>query len=177
MKKILLLLLIIAMPIAAANIECGDVFVVNFHYDNGVITYKDKVIKCGYAPDRKIQPDGCYTAELISLDDESLYSFNFCVPLNVNVDSSDSGELSGGMIVLNETDFALIFPYYDQTKSIIIYNSRRYKVAEIPLTEEQFIQQRSWLWIWLLILLFLIAGYMAYRHHRRREEVQKVLET
>ena len=173
--RLMILLLILVVPIVSANIECGDVFVVNFHYDNGVISYKDKVIKCGYAPDRRIQPEECYTAEMISIDGESLYSFDFCVPLNVNVDSSESGELSGGMVVLNETDFALIFPYYDEAKSITILNPRKYQVLEVPLIEEQFIQKRSFWWVFLLILVVLIGSYIVYKHYKNKQIVTKNL--
>ena len=123
-KLSILLLLILIMPIVIAEAECSKVVITNFNYDNGIITYKGKVIKCGYAPDRKIQPIGGYTAEILSIGNQPLYSFKFQIPLKFNFDLSDpiTKSLSGGMLILNETDFALIFPYYDNAKSIIIYN-------------------------------------------------------
>lgn len=165
-RTVLFLVFILLMPIVAA----GRVFVVKFNYDDGLITYKDKVIKYGYAPDRRIQPLEGYRAEMVSIDDNVLYSFKFDIPLRLNVDLSDSEKaLSGGMLILNETDFALVFPYYDRAKSIVIYNPRGYDVLIIPLIEEQFMQQKSSLWFLVLIVLLLIVGYMIYKHYRNKQ--------
>lgn len=86
---LLLLLLILALPVAIAEVECSKALVAKFNYDNGIITYKDKVIKCGYAPDRRIQPEEGYIAEVVSIDDKVLYSFKFEIPLKINLDSSN----------------------------------------------------------------------------------------
>lgn len=173
MIKLGLLLLVLLLPTVIAEVERSEVFILNFNYDNGIITYKDRIIKCGYAPDRLIQPEEEYMAEMISLDDEVLYSFKFKIPLTFNVDMSDPllKSLSGGMIVLNETDFALIFPYYDDVKSIVIYNPRDYVVAIIPMIDEQFIQRKSSiLWISLVLILILISGYLIYKHFKKPKE-------
>ncbi len=169
--NLLVLMLIFLVPFAFAEVECSKVLVAKFNYDNGVIRYGDKVIKCGYAPDRVIQPEEGYRADMLSRDDKVLYSFRFDVPLKINFDLSDPlmKSLSGGMLILNETDFALIFPYYDDAKSIIIYNPRGYEVLPVPLIEEQFIQKRSSLWFLVLIVLLLTSGYVIYRHYRKRE--------
>jgi len=166
--RLFVLLLILVVPIVMAEVECSKVFVTNFNYDNGLITYKDRVIKCGYAPDRKIQPEGCYRAEMISMGNDILESFRFCVPLKFNFDLSDPlvKSISGGMLILNSTDFALIFPYYDDAKSIVIYNPRDYEVLMVPLIEEQFIQVKSSFWWIILLVALLVVSYMVYRHYR-----------
>ncbi|MBW2974936.1 hypothetical protein KY366_04425 [Candidatus Woesearchaeota archaeon] len=173
--KLMLLMLILLVPFATAKVECNKVVVVKFNYDNGVITYMDRVIKCGYAPDRIIQPEEGYTAQVISTENEEvLYSFRFEVPLEINIDLSDPlvKSLSGGMMILNETDFALIFPYYDKAKYIVVYNPRDYEVLKVPLIEEQFIQDRSFWWVIILALLLILglAVYNIYRKKSRREE-------
>lgn len=175
--RLFLLLLILAAPFVMAEVECSKVFVVKFNYDNGLITYKDKVIKCGYAPDMKLQPREGYKAEMISTENKVLYSFKFEIPLKINFDMSDPivKSLSGGMLILNETDFALIFPYYDKAKSIIIYNAREYKVATIPLIEEQFIQKRSFWWVLALVVLLLITGYIIHRYYTNKHRPTKNL--
>ena len=176
MKYGLILILAVLMPMAFADVGCGKAYVVNFEYDNGIIGYKDKVLKCGYAPDRVIQPEEGYTAEIISVDDKPLYSFKFQIPLKVNVDLSDPllKRLSGGIIVLNETDFALIFPYYDEAKSIEIYNPRMYAVLTVPLTEEKFVQKSSFWRIWILILALIAASYMIYKHYRNKNAAKNL---
>ncbi|MBW2989308.1 hypothetical protein KY358_03250 [Candidatus Woesearchaeota archaeon] len=167
----LLLLALLLVPAATAEVECSRVFVVRFNYDRGVISYRDKVVKCGYSPDRRLQPGSGYTAEVVSIAGDALHSFKFDVPLTLNFDSSDPivKRLSGGMAVLNETDFALIFPYYDEASSIVIYNPRDYEVLRIPLIEEQFMQKRSsFLSLILGILALLIISFIAYRICRAR---------
>ncbi len=167
--KILLLLFILTIPLVIADVECSKVFVVKFNYDNGLITYRDRVIKCGYAPDRKIQPEEGYRAEIISINNKPLYSFKFEIPLKLNFDLSDPllKSLSGGLLILNETDFALIFPYYDKASSIIIYNPRDYEILKIPLIEEKFIQKRPLWWVLILVMLLLIASYLTYTHYKK----------
>ena len=163
-------MLLILLPIATAEAECNKVVVANFNYNEGVITYKDRVIKCGYAPDRRLQPSEGYTAEVLSTDNRALYSFKFDVPLKINIDFSDPvvKSLSGGMIILNTTDFALILPYDDEAKSIVVYNPRMYEVLSVPLIEEQFVQKKSFLGVLLLILLLVILVYILYRHYKSK---------
>ena len=78
-------------------------------------------------------------------------------------------------LILNETDFALIFPYYDNAKSIIIYNERDYKIATIPLIEEQFTQKRTFWWVLILAVLLLVIGYMLYKHYKNKQSSTKNL--
>lgn len=173
-KKInlLLLLFILALPLVIAEVKCSEIVVVNFNYDNGIITPLDKLVKCGYAPDRKLQPADGYKAEMLSVDNEILHSFKFKIPLDVNFDLNNpiAKIISGGMVILNTTDFALIFLYYDDAKSIIIYNPEDSNIATIPLIEEQFIQQRSVWWVLVLVILILAAIYLIYTHFRKPKQ-------
>lgn len=177
MKLLLILLFTLVIPLVIAEAECSKVVITNFNYNEGVVTYKDKVTKCGYTPDRKLQPIAGYTAEILSMDNNQLYSFKFQIPLKLNFDLSDPvlKSLSGGMLILNETDFALIFPYYDNAKSIIIYNQRDYEIATIPLIEEQFTQKRTFWWVLILAALLLVVGYVVYGHYKNKQSSTKNL--
>jgi hypothetical protein len=168
-KSRILILLLLTVPLVFA--ECDKVFVVNFNYDNGAISYKEKIMKCGYAPDRLIQPSDGYIAEMVSFDDKVLYSFRFDIPIKVNIDSSKDGELSGGIILLNETDFALVFPYYDNVKSIVVYNPRNYEIVRVSLEDELLTQRQSLYWIFAVVGLLLTAGYMIFRHFKPAKDL------
>jgi len=175
--RLLLLLFILLMPVVFAEVECSKVFVVKFNYDNGIITYRDRVIKCGYAPDRRIQPVEGYRAEIICIDNEVGDSFKFEIPLELNFDLSDPivKSLSGGILILNETDFALIFPdCEDGAKSIVIYNPRDYEIVKIPLIEEQFIQKKSFWWLFILIILILTASYIIYKYYKPKRTTKNL---
>src|SRR3989338_10944484 len=89
MKKILICIVLFLIPSVVALSECNNIYVVKFNYDNGAITYKDKAIKCGYAPDMKIQPAEGYILRILSIDNSTLHSFRFDIPLKMNVDLSD----------------------------------------------------------------------------------------
>lgn len=169
--KLLLLIILLLIPAVIAEIECSKVYVVKFNYNNGLITYKDKVIKCGYAPDNKIQPEEGYRADIISEDNNLLYSFKFEIPLRISFDLTDPvlKTMSGGMLILNETDFALVFPYYDNAGNIIIYNPREYKILSVPLAEEHFVQAKP-LWLFLILLLLMLAVlFLIHIHNRHRK--------
>ena len=166
---ILLLLPPFATAVHAAN--SGSVLLVNLHYDRGEITYKDKLVKCGYAPDNRIQPGEGYVAELRGQQDELLYSFTFEVPTKVVAEISDPlfKKISGGIITLNTTDFVLQFPFFPDAKEVVVLNPRKFKVMGVSLQEEQFVpQKQAWWWL-LLFLLLVIAAYLVYKHLKKEE--------
>jgi len=114
-----------------------DVLVINFHYDNGIITLNDKTIMLGYYPDRNFQPEFGHRLEILSETNAKLYSF----------------------IRLNETDFSLIVPYFDNAKEINIYNERNYKVAAFIIKEEQFAPQNAAPWYVVIAFILVIIIY------------------
>lgn len=169
MKQLfLLIMLLLAIPLMPAAPQAGKVLIVDLHYDNGFITFKDKIIKCGYSPDYVLQPDEGYLAELRSIEGETLASFTFDIPLTVSVDIGDPlfKTLSGGQFKLNETDFVLMFPHFDNAKEVIVYNAGKEKVLGINLINEQLFRRKSSYW-WVVVLLLLISGYMVNRHGKR----------
>ena len=69
---------LILASIAAA--QTNNVLILNLNYDDGKITFKDKIIKIGYSPDMKIQPEEGYRLDVVSRENTILYSFRFEVP-------------------------------------------------------------------------------------------------
>ena len=82
-----------------------DVLVINFHYDNGIITLNDKTIMLGYYPDRNFQPEFGHRLEILSETNAKLYSFRFRLPIEEFTDYTIDGATNGSVIRLNETDF------------------------------------------------------------------------
>ncbi|MBI2576419.1 hypothetical protein HYV84_04330 [Candidatus Woesearchaeota archaeon] len=168
-SALLVLAVFFASPALAVN--SSSVLLINLHYDRGEITYKDKLVKCGYAPDYRIQPGEGYVAELRGQKDELLYSFTFEVPTKVVAEISDPlfKKISGGIITLNTTDFVLQFPHFSDAKEVVVLNPRKFKVMGVSLQEEQFVPQRpAWWWL-LLLLLLVIAACLVYRHLKKEE--------
>lgn len=177
MRKIIFIALLIVLPVVLA-LESSKVYVIDFSYKDGELVINDKIIKYGYAPDRKLQPLEGYRAEIISLDNDILYTFKFEIPLSEYVDISNNitNEITGGLIKLSENDFALILPYYDNAKDIIFYDETNNKVASVDVEEEkkeEVEKEKPNIWIWVLefiILLVLIFLFVRYKMKEKKEE-------
>ena len=156
--KIILLLMLLLFTQAV----CADrILILNLHYDKGKVSVIDKIDTYGYAPDRKLQPDVGYRAEIVDADDNILYSFKFEVPLEHYTDIQQDGKLQGGMVLVDETDFALIVPSLAEAKQVNFYNERDQEVLSVDVTVEEgpsiIIPIIIGLVILILILVFIIV--------------------
>jgi len=169
MKKIKLLLITLILLLNIALAE-NKVFIVDLNYKDGKITVNDVMTKAGYYPDRKLQPEKGYTLELISDDDMVLHSFRFEVPLKIYTDVIDeNGEIKGGILILNETNFALVLPYYDDAKYIKIYDNENKEVISasvVPSLGERTALKWIFGFIIIMIVLFLFFYRKPTKHQR-----------
>tara|TARA_Y100000310_G_C20654298_1_gene801206 strand:- start:1154 stop:1687 length:534 start_codon:yes stop_codon:yes gene_type:complete len=165
----LLIAILLATTINAVT-DTGSVLIVDLDWNNGLLTYQDRIIKCGHSPDYVLAPEEGYIAELQSIDGDVLTTFTFEIPDKEYREISDPTfkTISGGRVILNETQFALVFPHYDEATNVVIYNPRKFKILEIPLVEERFAENRmSW---WWLIILVAIAGFSYYQYKKKQKE-------
>jgi len=125
--------------------EIEKVYLLSLNYDNGKISMNKLLTKTGYAPDRKLQPVEGFKADVVSFEANILYSFKFDVPLKINTDVIEQGEVSGNVIILNETDFALLIPYYEQAKEINIYDKEDKKVFSTKVYQLSTKLLRRWI--------------------------------
>lgn len=135
--KIKCLVIMVAISISAivtANSVFSfenEIYWISLNYDRGDISLKDEIsVKIGYAPDIKMQPEAGYKSEVVSFDNNILYSFKFRVP---NMQCSDfldpaTKQVSGGCISLDQTSFVLTIPYFTAGKVINIYDMGGKKV-------------------------------------------------
>ena len=169
MRNKICLILITAIFLAGmVSAETNKVYILNLDYDNGKITLKDKIVKYGYSPDRKIQPEEGYRAEVVSVNGDVLYFFNFEVPSKIYVDVTEprTQELSGGIIKLDKTDFALIVPYFEEAKEIKIYDMNNNEILLIDARES--LSSRNMLMLWLIPAVVIITLLvLAYRKIRK----------
>lgn len=178
MKKIILIILLVILPIAVA-LESTKVYIIDLSYKDGKLIVNNKIIKYGYAPDRALQPLEGYKAEIISFDNTILYSFKFEVPLKEYLDVSDNitKQISGGLVKLTENDFALILPYYDNAKEIVFYDELSNKVTSVDVVEEKKKEEveekepNTWIWaLEFLILLVLVILFIRHKIKEKKEE-------
>ena len=118
-KHALILLLFIAGSVGAAS---NQVLVLKLNYDNGGISLVNKTLKYGFYPDRNYQPENGYTLEIISNHDDVLYDFTFRQPNIMYVDGTVNETLTGGIVAMDNVDFSLVVPYFEEAKEIRIYS-------------------------------------------------------
>jgi len=88
-KKIVWFFLFIVL----SSFVCAEmVYVLNLHYEDDVITLIDKKIDYGNSPDRLIQREVGFRAELLDGNDDKIESFRFLAPNEEFVDYSEDGK-------------------------------------------------------------------------------------
>lgn len=175
MKKVVfVLLLIVLLSFIVAAVD-NSVIVVKVHYEYDKLNIVDSTIKAGNFPDRKVQPEDGYKLEIISDTNSVLYSIKFLVPNKRFVDSGNAdGTITGGVVVLSETDFALILPFFDDAQEIRISSPVNNVIKESYSikTNEMFGPTVGRIGLIALIVgAFLIAGFFAWRYFRNRYSI------
>lgn len=134
---LLLALLLLSSAILVRDVDASEekVYILTLNYVKGDLFLDNVLVKIGYSPDRKIQPDTGYQAEVISFKGNASYFFKFKVP---NVVASDSfpinGEPTGGLTYLDKVDFALIIPYFGDGKTINLYDENGTKKLSVDIS-------------------------------------------
>lgn len=173
-KTILIIFLVLLGSFAYAQ-ETDLVRILKLHYENEDIDILENIVKFGFFPDRKIQPEKGYRLEIISETGEKLYEFIFKVPIKIFTDvENEQGELEGGMILLNETTFAFILPYFEDEKEINIYNDENELLAKQIVKEESVLSPKQGIsWLLILIVLIFVAVFLWKRKHKDNPKVRK----
>jgi len=133
--KLIIVLIIFIFLLSIAQAAENKIYVLDLEYNKGNINFIDLSVKVGYAPDRKIQPEVGYKCEVISFTDEVLYSFKFEIPLVIYTPPPLEGEEPEGPIYLEEVNFILIIPYFENGKVINIYDSNNTKKVSIDISQ------------------------------------------
>jgi len=97
------------------------IFMLELNYHAGSLFLLDVYKKNGFAPDRRIQPEEGYRAQVISKTAKILYAFTFGVPDILHYDYAEGDALSGGSVELDETDFTLVIPHFENAAWINLY--------------------------------------------------------
>lgn len=175
MRKIILIIFLVLLGSFAYAQETDLVRILKLHYENGDIEILESIVKFGYFPDRKIQPEKGYRLEIISETGEKLYEFRFEVPIKIFTDvENEQGELEGGIIFLDETTFALIIPYFEDEKEINIYNEKNELVAKQIMVKEPVLSPKQGIsWLIILMVLIFVVVFLWRRKHKDNPEVRK----
>lgn len=156
-KHFIFLFFIFLINLIVVNAEENKVFVINSNYDNGKITINDVTVKNGYSPDRKIPIESNYKLNIYSKKDKLIYTKSIEIPLFIYADVIVNGEIKGNLIKLNQTDFALVLPYYEDAGKISILENNN-EVASYSLYSKLSFENISLVYylIGILVLVGLI---------------------
>lgn len=125
MKKLVALILLLAVVSAA------DVYFIRFEKTGDTVTSTDVFLQHGEVT-HTLQPRSGYQIKVLS--DEELYSFKFSVPSFTAYDDFDSNETGGGIILIDETHFGLLVPYFEEATTIDVYDNTGNKIESIDVS-------------------------------------------
>jgi hypothetical protein len=130
--------------ILISNVNAAEqkVFVLTLKYNEGLVSF-DKIFATKGIFNEQLTPMGEYRLEILSFNDEVLYSERFDFDLEVFLSAPSEWFDENGIqiyipnesetgTVLTETTKELIIPYFINAKTINIYNPEE-KILEIPV--------------------------------------------
>ncbi|MFC1697459.1 hypothetical protein ACFL1H_03950 [Nanoarchaeota archaeon] len=126
-KISILFLLVIMLPLTYA---IQNYYEIDLYYDNGNISMKNIQITPFVMEQMYGDQSGGYHAQVVNFNYEIIDITFFDIPLVLFWDSwNENGDKSaGGIIKLNQTDFKIYIPYYENANLILLYN---YDIEEI----------------------------------------------
>jgi hypothetical protein len=146
--------LIIAVLLSSfASAAQQDVFVLNLKYDKGAISSEQLLVIKGFFNKPVNQPQDGYKLKIFSLDDEILHSQQFNFPLETFYGTRPEWfDQEGNQIYLpteketfvikDEANIELLTPYFEQAKSINIYDNNNNLALEIIVNEGRAEQEK-----------------------------------
>jgi hypothetical protein len=168
MKKLILFFMFIVL----SSFVCAEqVYIFNFDYNDGVIILKDQIIKDGYYPDRLISVDEGYNCKLVGLNGKTDYSFDFELPNKVFVDSVGYSEITGGVVVLDETEFSFVAPYLSSSSEIVCSNVGDYEILREDLVKVSLSPDSSNNFIWVYFVVGFVGLLVLLYINKKRQNV------
>jgi hypothetical protein len=132
--RINFILILIVLMGGISFAEENKIYFIELGFDNGEINLVDVSLKQGAGPNLNSQKEQ-YTAKIISLNDEKIYSYEFKITTTLNIPPAMEGEENFQAIELTETTYSLVLPYFIKGEFINIYDSENELVLEINIKE------------------------------------------
>ncbi|MBU2523508.1 MAG: M64 family metallopeptidase [Nanoarchaeota archaeon] len=109
-------------------------YTIDLSYDKGNLRDKLVYVTPEKSPDRKALSRTDYVAKIVSFDNKSLYAFKFEMPrLLFPAPPRYPNETSYSPIVQDTFDHTLMAPYFENAKSIEVYDLQNQKVLSIDV--------------------------------------------
>jgi hypothetical protein len=143
MKKILLIITFVLLPtivLAQAKIS----YIIKLKYDGYTLTNEGLSLIEGATPERLNQPEKGFTLKVISFEGKVLHSFKFIIPITPVVappkeifdeEGTQIAYLEDKFQMRRETTLTLTIPYFENAKSINIYNENDQLLLSIDVSK------------------------------------------
>lgn len=127
-------LYIVALSAPVLAEDASKIYIVELNYNRGAITLIDVFVKDGYLPDISAQPATGYECRLVSFANETLYDFKFEIPTEISPPPPLENETHEAVIHLENVNFTLILPYFENGNIINIYDPSGVKVSSVDVS-------------------------------------------
>lgn len=123
--------ILFVIPVQAAEQNFVEL---KLNYNSGKLALvESNVIKGDYS-----NLGGAYLAKIISFEEKELNQLFFSIPLEIINDVIDpkTGLIIGGnTVILNQLNFSLYIPYYENAKEVEIYNQTGLKILTVNIPQ------------------------------------------
>lgn len=110
-------------------------YTLDLTYDKGNLRDRQVYVSPEQSPDRKALSKTDYVAKIISFDNKSLYVFKFDMPrLLFPAPPRFPNETTYSPVVQDTFDHTLMAPYFENAKSIEVYNLQNQKVLTVDVS-------------------------------------------
>lgn len=180
-KILMSILLVIVATIVSTVVFAtpSTVRVINFHYENingeETVTVTNSGTVLGYYPDYNFQPNNGYTLKILDNSNNALFSVKMLPPSEIYVHEYDGKNISGGLVILNQTDFSMTLPTFQNESKIVILNSNNQNVMDYAIPEQKTQETGKTsvpfgiiIAFVLILLVFVLAG----RLRKKKKEIR-----
>jgi len=119
----------------------STVRVINFHYENingkEIVAVTNSGTVLGYYPDYNFQPDHGYMLKIVDNSNNALFSVKMPPPSEIYVHEYNGKNITGGLVILNQTDFSMVLPTFQNESKIVILNSNNQNVMDYTIPEQK----------------------------------------
>jgi len=142
MKKIMIIILFVLLLTVLVLAQPEHYYKIDLNYVNGDIFLSS--IKIIVSQEEVVYLDGSNVIKLVSFNNKVIDEINFGFPLFLRYDNYDKEKgifVEGGNTILNETNYTIYIPYYDNAQEIVIYG--QYLSNNLTIDVSQFAKEKA----------------------------------
>ena len=158
----------------------STVRIVAFHLDgsdaDNQIVMTNSLTKIGYYPDYRIQPDKGFKLSISDQQGTQRFNMIFQNPSMIYAHAYDNEIITGGLVILNETDFALTLPVYSDNDQITIWDEQNNQVFQKDFEVQRnaiggTVMSGKWILASLILAVFLLVFIFIMARRMRNRQV------